>query len=156
LVTDMATRPNRDGIQFSIKLLVSSTGCITSCFRMREPKDVADWLCCMGCQGRSARHRILALRSTELPTFSGSIWKLGHPHFGKWSGPTNGYHSPSSDARSHQRHHLNLYAASQSAEAERLLLIGAARVEWRYTERADYVVLADLDGNTFCLIKKGE
>ncbi len=34
----------------------------------------------------------------------------------------------SSDAESHQRHHLDLYASDQSAEVERLLSMGARRV----------------------------
>ncbi len=60
----------------------------------------------------------------------------------------------SSDAGSHQRHHLDLYASDRDAEVERLLSIGARRVNWRYPEGADYVVLADPDGNTFCVIEK--
>ncbi|KAH8678474.1 glyoxalase/Bleomycin resistance protein/Dioxygenase superfamily [Xylariales sp. PMI_506] len=62
----------------------------------------------------------------------------------------------SSDAASHQRHHLDLYAADQAAEVERLLSIGAQRVDWRYPEGADYVVLADPDGNKFCVVEKKE
>jgi catechol 2,3-dioxygenase-like lactoylglutathione lyase family enzyme len=60
----------------------------------------------------------------------------------------------SSDAESHQRHHLDLYADDQQAEVQRLLGIGARRVEWRYPENADYVVLADPDGNKFCIVQK--
>jgi catechol 2,3-dioxygenase-like lactoylglutathione lyase family enzyme len=60
----------------------------------------------------------------------------------------------SSDAESHQRHHLDLYAADQAAEVDRLLRLGARRVAWRYPEGADYVVLADPDGNTFCVVRK--
>lgn len=61
----------------------------------------------------------------------------------------------SSDPETHQRHHLDLYASDQQAEVERLLSIGAQRVNWRYPEGSDYVVLADPDGNTFCVIQKG-
>ncbi len=60
----------------------------------------------------------------------------------------------SSDARMHQRHHLDLYASDQKAEVERLLSIGAKRVDWRYPEGADYIVLADPDGNAFCVVQK--
>jgi catechol 2,3-dioxygenase-like lactoylglutathione lyase family enzyme len=60
----------------------------------------------------------------------------------------------SSSAESHQRHHLDLYASERDIEVERLLSIGARRVNWRYPEGADYVVLADPDGNTFCVIEK--
>jgi len=51
-----------------------------------------------------------------------------------------------------QRHHMDLYASDQKAEIERLLSIGAQRVDRKYPEGADYVVLADPDGNTFCVI----
>jgi catechol 2,3-dioxygenase-like lactoylglutathione lyase family enzyme len=60
----------------------------------------------------------------------------------------------SSDPESHQRHHLDLYASDREAEVERLLALGASRVAWCYPEGADYVVLADPDGNTFCVIQK--
>lgn len=60
----------------------------------------------------------------------------------------------SSDAASHQRHHLDLYAVDQQAEVERLVGLGAQRVEWRYPADADYVVLADPDGNRFCVVQQ--
>ena len=60
----------------------------------------------------------------------------------------------SSDAESHQRHHLDLYASDREAEVARLQRIGATRVEWRYPDGADYVVLEDPDGNRFCVIEK--
>ncbi|GAB3708708.1 VOC family protein [Nocardiopsis oceani] len=54
------------------------------------------------------------------------------------------------------RVHLDLYAgdkADQAAEVERLVALGAHRVEWdQYPEGADFVVLADPDGNRFCVI----
>jgi catechol 2,3-dioxygenase-like lactoylglutathione lyase family enzyme len=59
-----------------------------------------------------------------------------------------------SDAASHQRHHLDLYAGNTAAEVERVLGLGARRVEWRYPPGADHVVLADPDGNTFCVVEK--
>lgn len=59
----------------------------------------------------------------------------------------------SSDAASHQRHHLDLYAADQQAEVDRLVGLGAHAVDWRYPEDADYVVLADPDGNRFCVVQ---
>lgn len=61
-----------------------------------------------------------------------------------------------SDAATHQRHHLDLYATDQRVEVARLLDLGAALVDWRYPEGSDYVVLADPDGNTFCVIEKAE
>ncbi len=35
---------------------------------------------------------------------------------------------------------------------ERLISLGAQRVEWDYPDDADFVVLADPDGNLFCVI----
>jgi hypothetical protein len=52
------------------------------------------------------------------------------------------------------RHHLDLYAENAGAEVERLLTLGATRAAWRYPPGADDVVLADPDGNTFCVIEK--
>lgn len=53
------------------------------------------------------------------------------------------------------RHHLDLLADDQQAEVQRLLDLGAARVEdWDYEEDADYVVLEDPDGNPFCVVQK--
>ncbi|MFI6085214.1 VOC family protein [Streptomyces sp. NPDC051217] len=56
----------------------------------------------------------------------------------------------------HPRVHLDLYArdaAEQAAEVERLVSLGAERVDWdRYPDDADFVVLADTEGNRFCVI----
>lgn len=56
----------------------------------------------------------------------------------------------------HPRLHLDLHAADaaeQGAEVERLVTIGAQRVEWdSYPDDADFVVLADPDGNRFCVV----
>src|SRR3954470_24638468 len=54
------------------------------------------------------------------------------------------------------RTHLDLWAADeedQLAEVERLVALGATRVEWSYPEDADFIVLADPDGNLFCVIR---
>ena len=53
-----------------------------------------------------------------------------------------------------RRHHLDLYADDQAAEVERLVGLGASRVDWDYPEGADYVVLADPDGSAFCVVQK--
>ena len=53
------------------------------------------------------------------------------------------------------RTHLDLYtdsAQEQQAEIERLVSLGAARVDWAYPDRASFVVLADPDGNLFCVV----
>lgn len=59
-----------------------------------------------------------------------------------------------SRAEDHQRHHLDLYAEDASTEIKRLLGLGARSVEWHYPPEADYVVLADPDGNTFCVVEQ--
>ena len=49
--------------------------------------------------------------------------------------------------------HLDLYAADQEAEIERLITLGATRVPWDgYPPDADYIILADPEGNRFCVI----
>lgn len=52
--------------------------------------------------------------------------------------------------------HLDLYAgdaADQASEVERLVSLGATRVDWdRYPENPDFIVLADAEGNRFCII----
>jgi catechol 2,3-dioxygenase-like lactoylglutathione lyase family enzyme len=53
------------------------------------------------------------------------------------------------------RLHLDLYADDQAAEMERLLGVGAGRPPWDYPGDADFVVLADPDGNEFCVVDKG-
>ena len=53
------------------------------------------------------------------------------------------------------RMHLDLWAddeADQEAQVERLVSLGAQRVEWDYPSDADFVVLADPDGNLFCVV----
>jgi hypothetical protein len=54
------------------------------------------------------------------------------------------------------RVHLDLYAgdaADQTAEVERLVSIGATEVDWPlYPPNPDFVVLADTEGNRFCVI----
>lgn len=53
------------------------------------------------------------------------------------------------------RTHLDLYAddeADQLVQVERLVALGARRVEWDYPDDADFIVLADPEGNLFCVI----
>jgi catechol 2,3-dioxygenase-like lactoylglutathione lyase family enzyme len=54
--------------------------------------------------------------------------------------------------------HLDLHtdsAAEQQAEIERLISLGATRVEWTYPDGACFVVLADPEGNHFCVVNAG-
>ena len=43
-------------------------------------------------------------------------------------------------------------AAEQSAEIDRLTGLGATRVPWDYRDDPDFVVLADTEGNRFCVV----
>ena len=56
----------------------------------------------------------------------------------------------------HPRLHLDLHVGSpaeQEAEAARLVSLGAERVDWdSYPADPDFVVLADPDGNRFCIV----
>jgi hypothetical protein len=56
------------------------------------------------------------------------------------------------------RTHIDLYTDSreeQLAEVDRLISLGATRVEWTYPDDADFIVLADTEGNLFDVINKG-
>ena len=51
------------------------------------------------------------------------------------------------------RIHLDLYAADQASEVERLVGLGATEVQWdKRPADADYVILADPEGNRFCVV----
>jgi predicted enzyme related to lactoylglutathione lyase len=51
------------------------------------------------------------------------------------------------------RIHLDLYAEDQAAEVARLVGLGATEVHWdKRPADADYVILADPEGNRFCVI----
>jgi len=51
------------------------------------------------------------------------------------------------------RVHPDLYTSEQKRHVERLVTLGATRVdEWPYPDDADFVVLRDPDGNEFCVI----
>ena len=61
-----------------------------------------------------------------------------------------------SPVQDHPRVHLDLYAgdaADQAAEVQRLVALGATVVDWElYPPDPDFVVLADPEGNRFCVI----
>jgi catechol 2,3-dioxygenase-like lactoylglutathione lyase family enzyme len=51
------------------------------------------------------------------------------------------------------RIHLDLYTDDQAGEVARLEALGATRIQWdRKPVDADYVILADPEGNRFCVI----
>lgn len=52
--------------------------------------------------------------------------------------------------------HLDLYAEDQAAEVRRLVALGATEINWpRRPPDADFIILADPEGNRFCVIDKG-
>lgn len=64
-------------------------------------------------------------------------------------------HGPSLALDRSDRMHLDLYtqdAEEQKAEVDRLISLGAERVDWTYPDDADFVVLADTEGNLFCVV----
>jgi catechol 2,3-dioxygenase-like lactoylglutathione lyase family enzyme len=51
------------------------------------------------------------------------------------------------------RIHLDLYTDDQTGEVRRLIGLGATEVHWgRKPPDADYVILADPEGNRFCVV----
>jgi catechol 2,3-dioxygenase-like lactoylglutathione lyase family enzyme len=72
------------------------------------------------------------------------------------AGPKIALQRSETPAEDHPRLHLDLHVASaaeQAAEAARLTSIGAERVDWdSYPDDPDFVVLADPDGNRFCIV----
>src|SRR6266511_1916504 len=51
------------------------------------------------------------------------------------------------------RIHLDLYTDDQAGEVERLLALGATEIHWdKRPPDADYVILADPEGNRFCVV----
>ncbi len=58
-------------------------------------------------------------------------------------------------AQDRPRVHIDLVVddeAEQRAEIDRLAGLGATTVDWGYPADADFVVLADPDGNRFCVV----
>jgi predicted enzyme related to lactoylglutathione lyase len=54
------------------------------------------------------------------------------------------------------RIHLDLYADDQAAEVERLKALGATEVHWdKRPPDADYIIMADPEGNRFCVVDAG-
>ena len=54
------------------------------------------------------------------------------------------------------RIHLDLYTEDQAVEVERLVALGATEVHWdKRPPDADYVILADPEGNRFCVVDVG-
>ena len=68
-------------------------------------------------------------------------------------GPNLSLDNVPSKAQIPPRLHLDLYAQDQAAEVERLKALGATEVHWdKRPPDADYVILADPEGNRFCVV----
>ncbi len=91
-------------------------------------------------------------------------YELREDGFGGWATvlvPPDGSGTPIALQRSqtppqdHPRLHLDLHVADateQAAEVDRLVALGAEQVPWdSYPGDPDFVVLADTEGNRFCI-----
>lgn len=99
---------------------------------------------------------VLNVASTDA---SGPFWSqaLGYaqqPHNPAFLVPDEGQ-GPRLHLDQQDRTHLDLWVDSeeeQEAEVERLISLGAERIEWEYPDDADFIVLADPGGTLFCVI----
>lgn len=72
-------------------------------------------------------------------------------------GPNVSLDTMRSEVQIPPRIHLDLYADDQAAEVQRLVGLGAIEVPWdKRPADADYVILADPEGNRFCVIDVSE
>lgn len=69
------------------------------------------------------------------------------------SWPLIGLQLSNEPKRGHNRVHLDLFTGNQEREVARLEALGATRPPWTYPPDADFMVLADPDGNEFCVIQ---
>jgi len=64
-------------------------------------------------------------------------------------------HRSTAPVEERPRIHLDLIvdtSVDQLSEVERLVELGASRVVWDYLDDPDFVVLADTEGNRFCIV----
>lgn len=95
-----------------------------------------------------------ALGLTDSEEWASDGWRtLYHPD---GSGRALGLMVSESPVESHPRIHLDVLvdtAAEQEEMIERMVGLGATRVGWdSYPPEPDFVVLADPDGNRFCVV----
>ncbi|MDP8904440.1 MAG: VOC family protein [Chloroflexota bacterium] len=78
-------------------------------------------------------------------------WVLLRPRDG--NGPNVALDKSRSALQIPPRIHLDLYTDDHAAEVERLLELGATEVHWdKRPADADFVILADPEGNRFCVV----
>ena len=104
--------------------------------------------------GRAVRFWGAALGYEVREGGAGADWSSLTPAGGLGTGI--GLQRSDGPADAYPRVHLDLYAASaaeQAAEVQRLVGLGAEKVDWdRYPGDPDFVVLADPEGNRFCIV----
>jgi predicted enzyme related to lactoylglutathione lyase len=80
---------------------------------------------------------------------------LLRPRSGK--GPNISLDRSRSELHFPPRIHLDLYAEDQAAEVARLKTLGATEIHWdKRPADADYIIMADPEGNRFCVIDAAE
>ncbi|MGW2837518.1 VOC family protein [Streptomyces sp. NPDC001493] len=80
-------------------------------------------------------------------------WVVLVPAEGHGVGLALGLSGPDSPVQEVPRVHLDVYTEDQKGEVARLLGLGASPVDWpHYPPDPDFVVLADTEGNRFCVI----
>ena len=80
---------------------------------------------------------------------------LLHPRNGE--GPNVSLDRVHSTVHVPPRIHLDLYADDQAAEVRRMIALGATEIHWdKRPPDADYVILADPEGNRFCVVDASE
>jgi catechol 2,3-dioxygenase-like lactoylglutathione lyase family enzyme len=78
-------------------------------------------------------------------------WAVLRPRVG--GGPNLSLSAKPSQVQDGPRMHLDLYTDDQARDVERLLALGATRPhEPNRPADADYVILADPEGNRFCVV----
>jgi len=76
---------------------------------------------------------------------------LLHPRDGV--GPNVSLDRVNSTVQVPPRIHLDLYTEDQAGEVKRLIKLGATEVHWdKRPPDADYIILADPEGNRFCVV----
>jgi predicted enzyme related to lactoylglutathione lyase len=78
-------------------------------------------------------------------------WMLLRPKDG--AGPNLALDAAPSEVHVPPRIHLDLYTDDQAGEVARLKGLGATEIHWdKRPPDADYVILADPEGNRFCVV----